>query len=148
MSWYIRGIAILAVACSMVRADTIVTRDKVSVNGKLTKMASGEITLVASYDSGEKTLTIKKTDVAEIEFNSTTYNSGPPDAGIGIGPASKSGTPAKSSPEPSDTIVLARGPQYKTCKLIGIDDQHVYCKGKNNDYLRELVLRIVLVGTR
>lgn len=146
MSWYIRGIVILAVGCSLVRADTIVTRDRVSINGKVTRMASGEITLVASYDSGEKTLTIRKTDAAVIEFNSTTYNSGPPDSGIGIGPPH--GKPAKSSPEPADTIVLARGPQRKQCKLIGIDDQHVYCEGKDNDYLRELVLRVVLVGKR
>jgi hypothetical protein len=51
-----------AVACSWLCAEMVITRDHVSVNGSLSKMANGDITFVARFDSGEKTLTIKRKD--------------------------------------------------------------------------------------
>ena len=147
MSHCMQCLAILAVTCSVLRADSVLTRDKATVNGKITKMTDGEITLVARYYSGEKTLTIKKTDAQIIEFNSTTSNSGPPPKAIGLAPPLKESNSRVPSPEPADTIVLARGQQRRLCNLIGIDEELVHCEGKAGEYPRKLVLRIVL-GTQ
>jgi hypothetical protein len=140
----VQSMALLIIACSVLHADMIRKRDGASVNGKLTKMTNGEIEFVARYDSGEKTFTIKKADVEIIEFNGTTSKSGPPPKAIGLGPPLAGHKPPPSSPETPDTIVLARGQQRRSCELNGIDEQWVHCKGKDGDYPRNLVLRIVL----
>ena len=106
-------------------------------------MAREEITIVARYDSGEKTSTISRKNVEVIEFNSTTFNPGPPPTAIGIGPPLKGGT--TSTAEAPDTIVL-RGGQRRACKLIGIEEQVVHCAGKDGDYTRKVVLRILVGG--
>jgi hypothetical protein len=144
----IQGLPLLAaLGLSLLRADTITTRDHLSFNGSLIKMASDEITIVARYASGEKRFPIEKTDVEIIEFNGTTFNSGAPPRAIGIGPPLKAGKTPVSPPEATDTIVL-RGAQRRACKLIGIDQQLVHCAGKEGDYSRRIVLRIILAGVQ
>jgi hypothetical protein len=130
-------LTILVATTCMLHADTIVTKDRVSINGKFKKMVEGEITLVAGYDSGDKTLTVRKTDIAIIEFNSSTYNSGAPKPAIGLGPPLKGGGSSDFPSEKSDTIVLWLGMQHRPCKLIGIDGQHVQCGGKSGNYDRD-----------
>jgi hypothetical protein len=139
--------AFLMISCSIVHGDTIVTKENVTINGTVSKMANGEMVIVARYESGEKTLTIRKTDAESIEFNKVTSNSVAPPKAIGLGPprdGSKSSAPAT---EPADTIVLKRGQQRRACNLLGFDEETVHCEGKGGDYPRKLVLRIVL-GTQ
>src|SRR4051812_34548338 len=129
MSKRIRSLAMLAwLGSSFLSADTITTRDQLSVNGSLVKLAGDEMTIVARYASRdkptpvEKTFQVKRNDVDVLEFNATTMNSGAPPVSIGIGPPIKAGKIAPSPPEAADTIVL-RGGQRRDCKLIEIDGQ-------------------------
>jgi hypothetical protein len=127
---------------SPVWADTITTRDHVSVNGSLIKMTDDQLTIMARYRTGNKTLSIKITDAEIIEFNNTTFNSGAPPKELGIGPPLDSGPVPAHQRTASDTIFL-RG-SHKACKLIGIDTQFVHCAGKDGEYPRRIVLRITL----
>src|ERR1035438_3575933 len=93
--------------------DTVTTLDHLSVNGVLTKMSEGTITLEARYAAGPKTLMIPMSTVETIEFNSTAFNPGPPPKPYGLGPGN-SRTPRPVPPkEPivADAIVVrgARG---------------------------------------
>jgi hypothetical protein len=145
MRWRTQGVTLFAaLGFSLLHADTITTRDHSGVNGSLIKMAGDEMTIIARYASGEKTLTIKRTDAEVIEFNGTTFNSGAPPRAFGIGPPLQPASAPASAPEPADTIIL-RGAQRRACKLIGIDERLVHCVGKDGDYPRRIVLRI-LVG--
>lgn len=148
MKGCLQRIVILTMTCSMLHADTITTRGKVSVNGTLVKMADGELTVVASYKSEKKTLIIKKADVAIIEFNETTSNSEPPSKAIGLGPPLKESKPTTPPPEVPGTIVLWVGMQRRACNLIGIDEKSVHCAEKDGNYSRDEVLRIVLAGAK
>jgi len=83
----------VAALCLMVLgrgyADTVTVFTKTghaSINGHLVKMAEGTITLEAGYASGMVTRVIPLSTVESIEFNSTTFNSGPPSKGSGSRP--------------------------------------------------------------
>ena len=127
-------------------AETITKKDRTSVNGKLTRFADGGIDLVARYDSGDKTISIKLSDISVIEFNATTFNAGAPPKSLGLGPSS-SVSPA-AEPNQSDAVnsIVLRGGQIRSCRLIGIDDQSIHCMGKDGDYPRRIVIRVFLGG--
>ena len=128
-------------------ADTVTKKDHLSVNGTVTTMTINEITLIARYKEGEKSLPLKLGDVSIIEFNDTTFNSGPPPTSLGIGPPIKnaSATTAVSprkAPD-SDVVILKGGKVQPGCKLLGIDAQIVRCSGQVFD--RSKVLRILVL---
>jgi hypothetical protein len=137
-------------------ADSITTIDHLTVNGILTAMSEGKITLEAHYASGTKTLTIPLNNVETIEFNSVAFNPGPPPKALGLGPGTATATHLASPPQPaaSDTLeIRGSNGQRQPCRLISIDADRVYCetptvgkkKDKPNEFPRRIVLR-VLVG--
>jgi hypothetical protein len=151
MRLYISKCLLLGALGCLLSADTIKTKDR-ETNASVAKFVNDELTIVARFedrskptdDSGiAKTFTIKRRDIEVIEFNLTTYNPGPPPKAIGIGPPLITKETPTSSTEPPDTIVL-RGNQRRACKLVEIDDQSVHCAGKDGDYPRRIVLRILL----
>jgi hypothetical protein len=123
-------------------ADTITTKDHISINGTLVRMFQGEITVIARYTSEKKTLSIKVEQIEMIEFNATTFNASAPPKGLGLGPPLKPGSSAPSKPKQTDTIFL-RG-SHTNCHLIGIDEEFVHCAEKDGSFSRRVVLRIVM----
>ena len=143
MTMSIRQITLFTVVlCRSAYGDMITTTGPINTNGSVTKMANDELTIIARYSSGPKTFTVKREEIQVIEFNYTTVNYGPPHNSIGIGPPIGGKTSA-TAPETPDTIVL-RGTQRRACKLLGLDEQYVHCAGKDGDYSRKIVLRIIL----
>ena len=139
--------------------DTVTTLDHLSVNGVLTKMSEGKITLGARYAAGPKTLMIPMNTVESIEFNSTAFNPGAPPKAYGLGPGN-SRTPRPAPPkEPivTDAVELrgANG-ERQPCKVISIDENIVHCepasgatdKNKPGQFARRIVLRILVGGGR
>jgi hypothetical protein len=140
-------------------ADTVTTADHLSVNGVLSKLAQGTITLEARYASGPKTLMIPMNTVENIEFNATAFNPGAPPKAYGLGPGDSPAerpAPAKQ-PLVTDAIEL-RGSngERQPCKVVSIDEGTVHCeagsaakdKGKPMEYPRRIVLRIVVGAGR
>ncbi|HTP35544.1 MAG TPA: hypothetical protein VMJ75_25375 [Candidatus Acidoferrales bacterium] len=136
---------VLLFACASAYSDTVTTTGHLRVNGSLTGLSDGIITLEARFDSGPKTLTIPLNKVDTIEFNSVGFNPGAPPKAFGIGPGVGPAPRPSSAPAAEKDIVVLRGNNRKTCKLVGIDDTAVHCEGEKNDYSRKIVLR-VLVG--
>lgn len=130
---------------SLLGADMVTTRDHKSVNGSLTTMANGEMQIVARYQSGEKTITIKLADTEAIEFNNRTFNAGPPAKSRGLGPGSTvaAAPPAGAQETPGNKILLQSG-QEEPCTLRGIDEKAVHCAEGNYD--RRVVIRILVGG--
>jgi hypothetical protein len=139
--------------------DTVTTFDHLSVNGVLTNMSDGTITLEARYASGLKILMIPMSTVESIEFNSTAFNPGAPPKPYGLGPGNSS-TPQPQPPKQPivrDAIVLrgANG-ERQPCKVLSIDENIVHCeaasgetdKGKPSQFARRIVLRILVGGGR
>lgn len=123
--------------------DTVTKNDHLSVNGSLTRLSDGVITLEAQFAQRGKTPEIKVlhisiSDVESVEFNYTTFNSGAPPKALGITPAP---VPSKEPLAAADQLLL-RGGQLKACKLIGIDQEFVHCAGKDGDYPRRVTRRI------
>ena len=145
---------------SSTQADTITTLDHLSVNGVLTKMSDGMITLEARYASDPEKRMIRMipmSSVESIEFNSTAFNPGAPPKAYGLGPGN-SGTPSPGSPkEPivTDAVELrgAKG-ERQPCKVISIDENVVHCeaassakdKVKPSQFARRIVLRVLVGG--
>ena len=140
------------------RADTVTKTDHTSVNGVLTKMAQGTVTLEARYASGKKTLMISMGMVESIEFNSIAFNPGAPPKAYGVGPGlfPVESAPVKQ-PVAADAIELrGSGGERQPCKVVSIDEGVVYCeavagakdKGKPAEYPRKIVLRIMVGGGR
>jgi hypothetical protein len=123
--------------------DTVTKTDHLSLNGSLTHMSDGVITLEAEFASDSKTPLIKTLrisirEVESIEFNDTTFNPVAPQRSLGITPP-----PATSRPTPAAADqVLLRGGGLKDCKLIGIDKEAIHCAGKDADCDRKITLRI------
>src|ERR1039458_2004562 len=120
--------------------DTISKTDHLSVNGSLTNMSDGVITLEAEFASGSKTPLLKTLhipirEVESIEFNDTTFNSGAPQKSLGITPLPA--TP-KRTPGAADQVLL-RGGLHKDCKLTGIDQESIQCDGKDADYIKRKI---------
>jgi hypothetical protein len=138
--------AFLAFAITQAGADTITTKEHISVNGSLKRLAKEGLIVMARYPSADKTLSIPIQDIEIIEFNSITFNAGGPrrDPGLGAPLGSKSSVPAAPAKN-HDTIVL-RGGQRRACKLVGIDEQEVHCAGRDGDYSRSITIRIVLAS--
>ena len=140
-------------------ADSVTTLDHLSVNGVLTKMAGGTITLEARYAAGPKTLTIPMSAVETIEFNSVAFNPGAPPKAYGLGPG-ESPTQRAPAPKPdvaADAVELRGGNgERQPCKVASIDEGVVHCeaaasgkdKGKPVEYPRRTVLRILVGGGR
>lgn len=139
--------------------DTVTKLDHLSVNGILTKMSEGTITLEARYGSRPKTLIVPMSAVEIIEFNSTAFNPGAPPKAYGLGPGI-SHTPPPAPPKEhivTDAVELrgAKG-EREPCKVTSIDESIVHCeassgtkgKGKPSEYARWIVLRIVVGGGR
>ena len=136
-------------------ADSVTTVDHLTVNGVLTAMSEGKITLEAHYASGTKTLTILLSNVETIEFNTLAFNPGPPPKTLGLGPGTSTAThPAgPAQPTAGDTLEF-RGSngQRQPCRLISIDAYKVYCEtpttGKKADkpieFPRQMVLRVLV----
>jgi hypothetical protein len=125
-------------------ADTITKTDNLSVNGSLTNMSEGVITLEAEFPSSGKTPLIKTLhipirDVESIDFNDTTFNPAAPQKSLGITPP-----PANPKQTPGATVyqVVLRGGIVKDCKLVGIDQEFVRCAGKDTDQMRRITLTI------
>jgi hypothetical protein len=123
--------------------DTVTNKDHLSVNGSLTQMSDGVITLEAEFASDSKTpiirtLHISIREVESIEFNDTTFNPGAPQKSLGITPPPAN---PKQTPGAVDQVVL-RGGILKDCKLVGIDQESIHCAGKGADYMRKIILRI------
>jgi len=136
-SWVLFGLLAAVPALS----DTVTKSDHLSVNGKLTQMSGGVITLVAQFKSGPQTLQIGIADVETIEFNDTTFNPGAPPKALGL-------TPPPAAPTRQAGVagqLILRGGKPATCKLLSIDAQMVHCEGKDGDHPRRVTLRI-LVG--
>jgi hypothetical protein len=142
-----------------VNADTVTTADHLSVNGVLTNMSKGTITLEARYASGPKTLMIPMSMVESIEFNSTAFNPGAPPKAYGLGPGdSSAGRPAPPKQAVAADAIELRGSsgERQPCKVVSIDEGIVHCeavaapkeKGKPTEYPRRIVLRILVGGGR
>lgn len=123
--------------------DTVTKTDHLSLNGSLTQMSDGVITLEAEFASDSKTPLIKTLrisirEVESIEFNDTTFNSVAPRKSLGSTPPPA--TP-KRTPAAVDKVLL-RGGVRGDCKLIGIDQESIHCAGKDADYIRKITMRI------
>jgi hypothetical protein len=140
-------------------ADTVTATDHLSVNGVLTRLSEGTITLEARYTSGPQTLMIPLSRVETIEFNSIAFNPGAPPKAYGLGP----GGSTKQLPAPPKRPVVADaielrggGGDQKPCKVVSIDENVVHCetasegkkKGLPSEYSRRIVLRILVAGGR
>jgi hypothetical protein len=140
--WSSVWLALLAATPSA--ADTVTKTNHLSVNGVIKQLSGSMITLEARTKSGTDTLQIGISEVESIEFNDTTFNSGAPRKAPGIGPGTDSGTPATPKQANLTDIVVLRGGQRRECTLTGIDLQLVHCGGRDGDYNRRIVLRIIL----
>ena len=128
------------------RADTITAKDHVSMNGTVKELSGGVISFEARFSSGSKLLRVELRAVESIEFNATSFNPGAPPRSPGFGPPLDSQANNVKDSAVTATIVL-RGGQRRPCELISIDQSQVHCAGKDGDYNRAIVLR-VLIGTR
>src|ERR1039457_2117017 len=154
-----RNAAVLSIMASAFSyADTVTTSDHLSVNGVLSKMAEGTITLQARVSSGPKTLVIPTSGVEAIEFTSIAFNPGAPRKAYGLGP----GVSRESHPHPTqqpaltDAIELRRGNgEQQPCRVVMIDEYKVFCKstvsggkkeGEQREYSRRIVLRVLFGG--
>lgn len=140
--WSYAMVLAALLACKSVRPDTITMKDSISINGSLLGMSDGLIRIKARFPSEKKEMWIPVKDAQSIEFNSLTFNSGPPPKIVGFGPpqgqdASKKGT------HPQDVIVL-RGGTRRPCNLVGIDANGVHCDPNGAVYARDATLRVVL----
>ena len=136
--------------------DTVTTRDHLSVNGVLTQMSEGTITLAARYATGSKTLMIPMSQVESIEFNSTAFNPGAPSKAPGLGPGnSRTPRPAPRKEAIVNDAVELRGAkgERQQCKVISIDKDIVQCeasgaidRGKQSQFARRIVVRILVGG--
>jgi hypothetical protein len=140
-------------------ADTVTTLDHLSVNGVLSQMSGGTITLEARYSSGPRTRTILMSTVETIEFNSTAFNPPAPSKAPGVGPGVPTAPrPAlPKQPVVTDAVELRGGSgERQPCKVVSIDENLVHCepassgkdKGKAIEYPRRNVLRILVGGSR
>ena len=140
-------LALLAAAAAF--PDTVTWTNRLSVNGSLTHMSDGLITLEARFASDSKTsktpliktLHIPISEVESIEFNYTTINYGRPSAALGSTPL-----PSTSKQPLATDQLLLRGGKKEECKLIGIDQESVHCAGKGGDYSRKITFRILVGG--
>lgn len=127
--------------------DTVTKTDHLSLNGSLTNMTDGVITLEAEFPSDNKTPLVKTLrisihEIESIEFNDTTFNSGAPRKALGLTPPP---APSKQPAVAPDQLFL-RGNRRQECRLIGIDQESVHCAGKDGDYLRKITVRIQVGG--
>lgn len=130
-------------------SDTVTKKDHLSVNGSLTHMSDGVITLEAEFASDSKTPTIKTLhipirEVESMEFNDTTFNPGAPQKSLGITPPPAD--PKQTPGAVDQVVVVLRGGIPKDCKLVGIDQESIHCGGKGADYMRKNTLRIQVGG--
>jgi hypothetical protein len=147
--WSLLWFALLAAGPAF--AETVNMTDNLSVNGSLTKMSNGVITLEArskpaNHPPVTQTLSIPISKVKSIEFNYTTFNTGPSQIPFGINPRPPKAPEQPSTPDQTDQIVLVGGVR-EDCKLIGIDGQFIRCAGKDGKdkvYQRKFTLRILL----
>jgi hypothetical protein len=150
--------ALSLLTLAAVSADTVTTADHLSVNGVLSRMAQGTITIEARYASGPKTLMIPMSMVESIEFNSIAFNPGAPPKAYGLGPGGGGGGGSQSASKQAvatDAVEL-RGSsgERQLCKVASIDEGIVHCeavagaKGKPAEYPRRIVLRILVGGGR
>lgn len=151
--WHAAVLGLLTLAPGY--ADSVTTTDHLTVNGVLSKMAQGTITLEARYASGTKTLMIPMSMVASIEFNATAFNPGAPPKAYGLGPGdSTAERPAPPKQAVAADAIELRGAsgERQACKVSSIDEGSVHCeaasvsKGKRAEYPRRIVLRIVVGG--
>jgi hypothetical protein len=136
---------------SLLPGGTVTTKDHWSVNGTVLEMQGDEILILAGYSSGEKKQSIKAADVAIIDFEGPTYNSGPPDRTPGIGPAKqaaavKAAAPSKTAGSRGDVVILKGGKTQPPCKVTSIDSRYVHCSG--TDFERASVYRILFLAPR
>jgi hypothetical protein len=127
--------------------DTVTKTDHLSLNGSLTQMSDGVITLEAEFASDSKTPIIKTLhipigEVESIEFNDTTFNPGAPRKALGLTPP----PPPSKQPAAAPDQLFLRGNRRQECKLIGIDQEFVHCAGKDGDYGRKITVRIQVGG--
>ena len=128
-------------------ADTVTKTDHLSLNGSLTSMTDGVVTLEAEFPSRNetplvKTLHISIHEIESIEFNDTTFNSGAPRKPLGLIPLY---APSKQQAAAPDQLFL-RGNRRQECRLVGIDRESVHCAGKDGDYDRKITVRIQVAG--
>jgi len=134
-------IVLALLCCKSACPDTITTRNNLSVNGSLVGMSNGVLRFKVRFPSEEKEVWIKVEDVQSIEFNSQTFNSGPPPKIMGLGPPSDKSA-AQYKP-PAEDVVVLRGGTRQSCNLVGIDANRVHCSPNDTGYNRDAVLRIV-----
>ncbi len=129
-------------SCKSACPDTLTTKDNLSINGSLVGMSNGVLRFKARFPSQAKEVWIRVEDIQSIEFNSLTFNSGPPPKIQGFGPPSVK-SPSQEKP-PAEVVVVLRGGTRQSCILVGIDANRVHCDPKDTGYDRNTVLRILL----
>jgi hypothetical protein len=134
-------VVLALLSCTPACPDTLTTKDNLSVNGTLVGMSNGVLRFNVRFTSEPKEVRIRVEDVQSIEFNSVTFNSGPPPKILGFGPPSDQSASQKKTPV--EDIIVLRGGSRQPCTLVGIDANRIHCDPNDAGYNRRAVLRIV-----
>ena len=141
MKW----LSIFALAGCCLHADTVTTADNRSWNGTIVSYQASKLSFKGKFSSGDKTFDVNRRDLKMLEFNSATYNPGPPPKALGLkGSGSGQGVapPAPAAPVgPQDQLML-RGGDEKQCDLVSIDEGTVKCGA--GSFSRGGVRRVIL----
>jgi hypothetical protein len=141
-AWWTYPIVLGLLACRSVLADSITMTDNVSINGSVSGMSDGVVRITARFPSGAREGRFPIKEIQSIEFNSKTFNAGPPPKIMGFGPPRDQN--ASQSGHPADDVVVLRGGSRRACNLVSIDADRVHCGPNDPGIRRDTVLRIVL----
>jgi hypothetical protein len=123
-------------------ADSITTKDNLTLFGHVEELDSSQLKLSARFPSENgvetKEFEIPRTKIVKIEFNATTFNPGAPPPGL-LPSTSKGRAVSNGS-----AMIILRGGQQQRCDAVLIDGQNVHC-GKQ-EWERALTIRILLQG--
>ena len=114
-----------AFAAISLRADSVTTRDGVSLNGRVTTFDGRGAVVRARFEDGEKQILVPRDAIVGIEFNPRVSNA----AGLDrrAQPASLAARRQAASANQTDDVVVLSTGEYWSCPPIEIDGQRLRC---------------------
>lgn len=117
-------VAAFAFATASLHADSLTTRDGISLRGRVVALDGRGAVVRARFEDGEVQLVVPREAIVAIEFNAMTSN-----AGVStLGQPSAVPTRRQTAPtnETEDVIALRTG-ERRRCPLLEIDGQRLRC---------------------
>jgi hypothetical protein len=113
-----------ALATVSLRADSVTTRDGVSLRGRVVALDGRGAVVRARFEDGETQVLVPREAIAGIEFNALSSNAGFSTMGL------PSAVPARRrvpSADQLDDVVVLRTGERRPCPRVEIDGQRLRC---------------------